>query len=76
MNEATVVSLGATRWTAAREARTPGTGVMRLLAGHVPLSLLMDLTMPAGPHSQELLTVEGLPDGPWWDAQVPDAEAG
>ena len=41
--------------------------VMNLLAGRVPLTLLMDLAMPAGPHSSELLTTEGLPEHPWWE---------
>ena len=37
-----------------------------LLAKGVPVSLIMDLAMPGGPHSRELLVTEGLPDGPWW----------
>lgn len=43
--------------------------VMDLLADHVPLSLLMDLAMPAGPHSRDLLHTEGLPAEPWWEAR-------
>ena len=35
-------------------AQTPAT----LLAAHVPLSLLLDLADPTGPHSRELLTEE------------------
>lgn len=38
-----------------------------LLAGHVPISLIMDLAMPAGPHSRELLESEGSPDTAWWE---------
>ncbi len=41
--------------------------VMDLLAEHVPLSLLMDLAMPAGPRSRDLLHTEGLPADPWWE---------
>ncbi len=41
--------------------------VMDLLAEHVPLSLLMDLALPSGPTSQELLQAEGLPEEQWWD---------
>lgn len=40
---------------------------MDLLADHVPLSLIMDLAMPTGPRSDELLAEEGLPDDPWWE---------
>jgi hypothetical protein len=40
---------------------------MGLLAEHVPLSLLMDLAMPAGPRSRDLLHTEGLPADPWWE---------
>ncbi len=35
--------------------------VMTQLAEHVPLCLIMDLTMPAGPHSAELLAREASP---------------
>jgi hypothetical protein len=38
-----------------------------LLAGRVPISLIMDLAMPAGPHSRELLEAEGEPDDAWWE---------
>ncbi|HET9656728.1 MAG TPA: hypothetical protein VFP72_15355 [Kineosporiaceae bacterium] len=34
---------------------------MRLLASGIPLSLLMDLATPGGPHSREILAVEGAP---------------
>ena len=41
--------------------------VMGLLAEHVPLSLLMDLALPAGPPSSDVLTAEGLPTDRWWE---------
>ncbi len=41
--------------------------IMDLLAEHVPLSLLMDLALPAGPPSSEVLQAEGLPVEPWWE---------
>jgi hypothetical protein len=47
--------------------------VMHLLAGHVPLSLLMDLALPAGPPSRDVLLVEGLPEESWWDGGDPAA---
>ena len=40
---------------------------MHLLASGVPLSLIMDLAVPRGPRSQEILLVEGCPDDPWWE---------
>ena len=40
--------------------------VMELLEDHVPISLIMDLTVPAGPDSQDILDTEGAPDGTWW----------
>jgi hypothetical protein len=42
--------------------------VMDLLEEHVPLSLIMDLSAPEGPHSQEILDAEGVPDDQWWVA--------
>ena len=49
------------------EPTTPaGEQVMDLLEGHVPLSLIMDLTAPAGPDSQDILSTEGKPDASWW----------
>ncbi|NLT54226.1 MAG: hypothetical protein GXX79_06590 [Actinomycetales bacterium] len=39
--------------------------LMSFLAGHLPISLIMDLAMPAGPHSDELLRMEYGPDAPW-----------
>ena len=39
-------------------ARNCDRRVMGMLAGHLPLSLIMDLAMPAGPHSRELLDAE------------------
>ncbi len=41
--------------------------VMDLLGAHLPLSLIMDLAMPAGPHSRDLLTAEPA-DTSWLDA--------
>jgi hypothetical protein len=41
--------------------------VMDLLEEHVPLSLLLDLTAPAGPDSREILRAEGEPDVHWWE---------
>ena len=43
-----------------------GEQVMELLEEHVPLSLIMDLTAPTGPDSQEILSTEGKPDASWW----------
>ncbi|MFN8077648.1 MAG: hypothetical protein U0Q15_19810 [Kineosporiaceae bacterium] len=40
---------------------------MDMLAGRLPLSLIMDLAMPAGPHSDELLAEEGEPEDAWWE---------
>jgi hypothetical protein len=40
---------------------------MHLLASGVPLSLIMDLAVPGGPRSQEILLVEGCPDDQWWE---------
>lgn len=50
---------------------TPSAGsaaepVMEMLSEHIPLSLIMDMASPDGPHSAELLAAEGLPDGEWW----------
>jgi hypothetical protein len=41
--------------------------VMDLLSERVPLSLLMDLTAPAGPDSEAILDEEGEPDSAWWE---------
>lgn len=43
-----------------------GEQVMNLLEEHVPLSLIMDLSVPAGPDSQDILCTEGKPDASWW----------
>lgn len=53
------------------EKTTSGTGpagepVMEMLSEHIPLSLIMDMASPDGPHSAELLESEGLPDSEWW----------
>ncbi|MGL4172823.1 MAG: hypothetical protein ACRCTR_01930 [Actinomycetota bacterium] len=45
---------------------TANTPVSRLLAAHIPLSLLMDLASPTGPASGEIFTMEGAPEQPWW----------
>ncbi len=41
--------------------------VMEMLQEHVPLSLLLDLTEPSGPESEEILAAEGEPQTRWWD---------
>jgi len=41
--------------------------VMSMLHEHVPLSLLCDLTSPAGPGSAEILAEEGEPADKWWE---------
>ena len=46
---------------------SPEDPVMGLLGASLPLSLIMDLVMPAGPHSRELLTAEPAEDGSWLD---------
>jgi hypothetical protein len=38
-----------------------------LFEGHVPMSLIMDLTPPEGPHSRDILDSEGAPDDAWWE---------
>jgi len=38
--------------------RTPADRTCALLAAHVPISLLLDLADPGGPHSRELLADE------------------
>ena len=45
----------------------PDDALMDLLADGIPISLIMDLAMPAGPHSRELLEAEGAPDNAWWE---------
>ncbi len=45
----------------------PDDPVMELLGANFPLSLIMDLAMPAGPHSRELLNTEPADDGSWLD---------
>ena len=40
--------------------------VMEMLSEHIPLSLIMDMASPDGPHSAELLESEGCPDQEWW----------
>jgi len=41
--------------------------VMEMLSEHIPLSLLIDMASPDGPHSAELLESEGLPTEEWWN---------
>ena len=41
--------------------------VMGLLGASLPLSLIMDLVMPTGPHSRELLATESADDCAWLD---------
>ena len=43
----------------------PADPVMGLLGASLPLSLIMDLVMPAGPHSRELLATEPAGDCAW-----------
>ena len=45
----------------------PTEQVKELLEEHVPLSLIMDLTAPGGPHSQDILDAEGAPEQAWWE---------
>jgi hypothetical protein len=40
---------------------------MHRLACGVPLSLIMDLAVPGGPRSREIMTVEGPRDDAWWE---------
>ncbi|RYV52350.1 hypothetical protein [Pengzhenrongella frigida] len=42
--------------------------LLDLLAEHVPLALLADLTAPSVPASAEILRSEGLPDDAWWES--------
>lgn len=41
------------------------------LDGHLPLTLVMDLAMPDGPHSAELLATEPGPDAARWRPPQP-----
>lgn len=56
-------AIGATDQTADEAAEQ----TKELLEEHVPLSLIMDLTAPDGPHSKEILDAEGAPDEAWWE---------
>ncbi len=47
-------------------AVAPDDTVMLLLHQGVPISLLLDLTMPA-PRSHEIFTEEGAPEDAWWE---------
>lgn len=46
---------------------TAESNVMELLSERVPLSLIMDLSAPAGPDSEAILDEEGEPDDAWWE---------
>lgn len=37
-----------------------------MLSGHIPLSLLMDMSSQAGPDSQGIFVSEGNVDEEWW----------
>lgn len=41
--------------------------VMDLLSERVPLSLIIDLSAPAGPDSEQILDDEGEPENAWWE---------
>jgi hypothetical protein len=53
--------------TAWARPAAPQDPVMALLEHHLPLSLIMDLVMPAGPRSGELLADEPAADTAWLD---------
>jgi hypothetical protein len=53
-----------TAWARPAEPEDP---VMALLGQHLPLSLIMDLVMPAGPRSGELMAAEPPTDASWLD---------
>lgn len=46
--------------------------VMDLLHDHVPLTLLVDLV--DAPASEQVLMEEGLPEEPWWENPLRQAE--
>ena len=48
-----------------RHEEAQGRPVTNLFAGHVPISLIMELAMPAGPHSAGLLQAETDPSTGW-----------
>ena len=54
---------------AASDGADPSQEVMALLSEHVPLTLLADLALPEGPHSEEIITEEGLPEVAWWEQE-------
>ncbi len=55
-------------------AAEPTEEVMDLLAEHVPLALLLDLAIPEGPASADLLQSEGMPDDAWWEPEDEPAD--
>ena len=52
----------------AEEGTSEGAQLKELLGEHVPISLIMDLAVPTGPDSKDILDTEGAPDGTWWVA--------
>ncbi len=58
---------------AAPSAARASEDVMRLLAEHVPLTLLADLAQPTGPDSPDILEDEGLPDLAWWESAADES---
>jgi hypothetical protein len=56
--------------TTPRAVRTAAQSPAELLAAHVPLSLLLDIADPTGPHSRELLAEE--PGSADWLRRSPD----
>jgi hypothetical protein len=52
---------------AAEDAGADENPVMELLSEKVPLSLIMDLSTPAGPDSEQILHEEGEPEEAWWE---------
>lgn len=65
MSEEYTVAAGAT--TTDKVSTDESEQVMGMLSDHVPLSLIMDLAAPQGPHSDDILDAEGAPDGNWWE---------
>ncbi len=56
---------GTTERTATPEATSPKV-TESMLSEHIPLSLLMDMSLVAGPDSAELLASEGGDKREWW----------
>ncbi|GCE76042.1 hypothetical protein [Cellulomonas biazotea] len=49
--------------------------VQELLAAHVPLTLIADLTASTAVASQDLLEKEGLPEEAWWEGSDGPSQA-